>query len=113
MSPEAEAVDRDRREKLFLTWGKRRGLNVLYSLEGRLVAGIAAGGASTWTPGGIQWERESYWTKRRSEENGAHDSTMKRYSVVEEGGSAERDVAGAREIGRSGGSARACKLSCI
>jgi hypothetical protein len=34
-----------------------RGLNVLYSLE-RLVADIAAGGADTWTPGGIQWERE-------------------------------------------------------
>jgi hypothetical protein len=35
-----------------------RGLNVLYSLEERLVADIAAGGADTWMPGGIQWERE-------------------------------------------------------
>ncbi|KAH8979029.1 hypothetical protein EDB92DRAFT_1821198 [Lactarius akahatsu] len=60
------------------------------------LADLVAGGASTWTPGGIQWERESHWTKALAMRVGqVEGSRLKRARI------AECDAAGVREIGKS------------
>ncbi|KAH9029469.1 hypothetical protein EDB84DRAFT_1439345 [Lactarius hengduanensis] len=57
---EEEECRRRRRKSATRGWRTSRKHKVPGSSD---LADLAAGGASTWTPGGIQWERESHWTE--------------------------------------------------
>jgi hypothetical protein len=74
---------------------------------------MAAGGASTWTPGGIQWERESHRTEALAMRVGqVEGSRLKRATCCKKKAwVVEYDAAGVRELGISKAGERVHGLS--